>query len=69
MTFLQTHDHVGHAVLCHNNGNGDAVFAIFEKCPISEQGGTVKIVTEEEAIAYAKKYTLKILSVVHNRYY
>ena len=65
MTFLQTHDHDGHAVLCHNNGNGDAVFAIFEKCPSSEQG-TVKIVTEEEAIAYRQKHTLKTLSIVHS---
>ena len=65
MTFLQTHDHDGHSIICHNNGNNDAVFAIFETIPGRETGSAI-IVSEGEAIAYRQKHNLKPLSVVHS---
>ena len=67
MTFLQTHDCNGHAVLCHNNGNGgDPVYAIFEHVPGSKEEPTVEIATYGEAMAYCQKYSMNPLSVVNS---
>ena len=63
MTFSETHDHDGHAVLCHDYGKDEPTFSIFEKENDLEEG-TAEIATEDEAIAYCKKHDLKPLFIV-----
>ena len=63
MTFSETHDHNGHSVVCHFVG-GEPSFAIFEKLNGAKEA-TVENATEDEAIAYCKKYDMKLLFIAH----